>query len=124
MHLVFCIEIIKSDENIYWPLIKKIIIGTNIWCIPLLCELSKYGMFIPMIALEFNIFTMICLINILPPEKIYYIFYNKSIISTTSEYPTIIINIPQLAIPANPAILESTTFHIPQASIINMRLLN
>ena len=93
-----------------------LIIIINIWGAALYSNLKNYGVFIPVIILEFTIFVItwsffgfvIILLFIVTID-------NKPRprnIIATAECPVIIINIPQLAMPAN---VELTSLDIPQA---------
>lgn len=104
---------LDKKENIYWKTLKLINIIIYIITITFCNNIRKYGIFMYVIILEISLYMgtilMVCLLLFLSYNGI--IKINESNINKE-----VIINIPQIAVPANNIELEM--IDIPQASIV------
>jgi len=123
LNLLYAIYILRTDflkkkEDKIWDKLKMLIFVINIWGVVLYNDnLKKYGIFIPVIIIEFVIFMIII-------SLIIFVICTKDtrskdlIIINENECP-VVINIPQLAVPVN---IELTNLYVPQATPVNINL--
>jgi len=110
---IWYIFYLDKKENIYCKILKLINMITYIIVITLCNNIIKYGIFMYVIILEISLYMGAMLIVFL---LLFLSYYNIININKSNINKVIIINIPQIAIPANNIILEM--IDIPQASIV------
>lgn len=114
---IFCVDVLKK-ENKYWDKLKSIIIAVNISGVILYSDINMYGIFIPIITVEFIVFMVVLsfigLIVLLLLFSVC-IFGKKQ--NITIENSVIIIQVPQLAIPTT---IGLNNYNIPQATPVTI----
>jgi hypothetical protein len=129
LNILYAIYIYHTDflkkENKNWDKLKSIIIAVNICGVILYSDINMYGIFIPVITVEFIIFMVILSSIVLIVLLLLFsvlLFGKKQNVTTrqsiTIEYPIIIIEVPQLATPAT---IELHNSNIPQATLVTIR---
>ena len=123
MLYIYCVDVLKK-ENKDWDKLKSIIIAVNISGVILYSDINMYGIFIPIITVEFIIFMVLLssIVFIVLLLLFSVLIFGKKR-NITIENPVIIIQVPQLATPTtvglnNPNIPQATPVTITQGTTI------
>lgn len=114
------IYIKKMKEYKYYNFVKVTIFIFNTWIINLYSNFRKCGIFRPVIVIEFMLYSILCFVILLS-------VFNTLRVQPQQNKPQnnnteVIIDIPQLALPANN--IEITNTQLPEAYQINISINN